>query len=81
MAKFTDGDSILTTGQVSDLCGVSSPTVRRWWDSLDLRGKRSFSIPSVRNTRGMIRIHRQDLEEFLERHGLYIVNGGLSGEK
>ena len=52
----------VTTGVISQYCGVSRVTVMRWIKKGYLT---AFKLPS-----GHYRIHRDDFSEFLARHGM-----------
>jgi two-component system response regulator VicR len=52
----------LTTGTIARNCGVSKVTVLRWIEKGYLR---AFRLPE-----GHFRIHRDDFNEFLEKHGI-----------
>ena len=52
-----------TTGEVADICHVSARTVCKWFDTGRLKG---FRMPGSQDRR----IPEDDLEEFLERHGV-----------
>ena len=51
----------LTTGAVAKHCGVSKVTVLRWIEE--------GYLPTFRLPKGHNRIHREDLHEFLKKHG------------
>jgi two-component system response regulator RpaA len=55
--------AVLTTGEVARICNVTIKTVIRWFESGELKG---YKIPGSRERR----ILRENLVEFLKRHGM-----------
>ena len=55
--------SILTTGQVAQICEVAPRTVSKWFDSGRLRG---YRIPGSQDRR----IPRENLVRFMREHGM-----------
>ena len=55
--------SVVSTGQIADICGVATRTVSKWIDSGRLTG---FRIPGGNDRR----VAREELERFLEQHNM-----------
>lgn len=72
-AKPTLGRDVYTTGQIARMLSVAPRTVSKWFDAGLLRGHRipgsSYRVPGSGGDR---RIRRDDLLEFLHRHGMHV---------
>jgi len=62
----------VTTGTVAEHCGVSKVTVLRWIEKGHLI---AFRLPE-----GHHRIHRDDFDKFLAKHGMPSHKGNDSGK-
>jgi excisionase family DNA binding protein len=58
---------VYTTGQVGRICRVATSTVNKWFDSGRLKG---YRVPGSRHRR----IPRENLIDFLKRHGVPLGN-------
>lgn len=67
VAKLKIGRDVLTTGQISKLCGVASNAVKKWMDDGRLR---SYRIPHRKNPWGERRATRESVIDFMVRHGM-----------
>ncbi len=65
----TASKTVLTTGEVADICKVAARTVSKWIDTGRLEG---YRIPGSRDRR----VTREALENFIRENGL--PSGGLS---
>ena len=59
--------NVYTTGEVARICDVTIRTVIKWFESGELKG---FKIPNSRDRR----IPRENLIEFMEKHGIPLNN-------
>lgn len=62
--------SVLTTGQVAEICNVAPRTVSKWFDGGQLKG---YRIPGSRDRR----IPLGELLRFMRAHGIPLANLGL----
>jgi len=65
---------VFTTGEVARICNVTIRTVIKWFDSGELKG---FKIPNSRDRR----IPRENLLEFMQKHGIPIQQLDLDNRK
>ena len=63
MTEMTQQNSVLTTGEVAEICNVAARTVSKWIDCGRLEG---YRIPGSRDRR----VTREALENFMRTHGL-----------
>ena len=70
--RTINGKSVLTTGQVAQICHVAPRTVSKWFDTGKLRG---FRIPGSRDRR----IPVDQLQAFMRAHGIPLdaLDGGV----
>lgn len=65
---------VLTTGDVARICSVTIRTVIKWFESGDLVG---YKIPGSKDRR----IPRENLLEFMRRHGIPVKGMGSGGAR
>jgi len=66
-----DGDEILSTKEAAAYCCVSTETIRRW---IKYKGLKAFNTGS----RLVIKIRREDLDEFVRQNNILVDESALS---
>jgi excisionase family DNA binding protein len=66
--------NVYTTGEVARICNVTIRTVIKWFESGELKG---FKIPNSKDRR----IPRDNLIEFMQKHGIPLKNMDLDNRK